>query len=49
MTVNISVLLFDLTLPGMDLLAILALAILELVLRESLHLASPPSSSELER
>lgn len=38
-----------LTLPGMGLPAILALAISELVLRGTLRLAIPPSSSELER
>lgn len=39
----------DLTLTGMGLPAILALAISELVLRGTLRLAIPPSSSELER
>lgn len=38
-----------LTLPSLDLPAILALAILELDLRGTLRRVSPPPSSELER
>lgn len=42
-------LMLPLTLPGMGLPAILALAISELVLRGTLRRAIPPSSSELDR